>query len=195
MTLDIRPLRGGDLARALGDLAALRIRVFRDWPYLYDGDLGYERRYLKRFAASAEAVMIGAYDGGRLVGASTAAPMEDHATDFAAPLAQAGLDPAQVWYLAESVLLPDYRGHGAGHRFFDLREAAGRALGRVHAVFCSVLRPADHPQRSPGYRPLDAFWRARGYAPIPGAIAHFSWKDIGASAETSKPLQLWSRSL
>ena len=29
-----------------------------------------------------------------------------------------------------------------------------------------------------GYRPLDSFWRARGYAPLPGVIAEFSWKDV-----------------
>lgn len=67
-------LTGAALDAALGDVARLRIAVFRDWPYLYDGDLDYERRYLAAFRASPQAVVVGAYDGNTLVGAATAAP-------------------------------------------------------------------------------------------------------------------------
>jgi hypothetical protein len=33
----------GELEAALDDLARLRIAVFADWPYLYEGDAAYER--------------------------------------------------------------------------------------------------------------------------------------------------------
>ena len=46
-----RLLTGDAVAGALGDLARLRIAVFRDWPYLYDGDEGYEREYLRAYTA------------------------------------------------------------------------------------------------------------------------------------------------
>jgi len=192
---EIRPIRGEALRAALDDLARLRIEVFRAFPYLYDGDMDYERSYLGRFAASERAFVAGAFDGGRLVGAATSSPMEDHGDDFSAPLAAAGIAPEAVYYCAESVLLPAYRGRGAGHRFFDLREAEGRALGRTHAAFCAVIRPEDHPARPDGYRPLDAFWRKRGYAPVEGAIAHFRWKEVGDAEESDHALQFWMRTL
>lgn len=196
MTLTYRALTGGAVNDVLEDLAELRIAVFRDWPYLYDGDREYERRYLEHYRDSSGAIVVAARDGrGRLVGAATGTPMEDHAEDFAAPLAAAGLDPAQVFYCAESVLLPAWRGQGAGHRFFDLREDHARRLGRRYSVFCTVDRPAGHPDRPAGYRPLDDFWQRRGYERIPGCFARFAWRDIGESAETTKALQLWSRTL
>ncbi len=179
----------------LDEIAGLRIRVFRDWPYLYDGDMAYEARYLADFAASPEAMVVAAWDGERLVGASTGSPLEDHADEFAAPFAASGIPLETVFYCAESVLLPEYRGQGAGHAFFDAREARGRALGRSRAAFCAVIRPADHPLRPPAYRPLEPFWRARGYAPLEGAVARFSWRDLGAVEETEKPLQIWLRDL
>ena len=37
--------------------------------------------------------------------------------------------------------------------------------------------------------------RARGYAPLPGVEARFTWKDIGAASPTQKPLQFWARAL
>ncbi len=195
MSLDVRPLTGDALDAALDDVARLRIAVFRDFPYLYDGDVAYERRYLQPYRDSADAIVVGAFDGARLVGAATAAPLEDHAGDFAAAFDGTGLALEDIWYCAESVLLPAYRGHGIGHRFFDLREAQGRALGRRHSAFCAVMRPADHPARPDGYRPLDGFWRKRGYAPLEGVVAEFAWKDLGDAEETRKPLQFWMRDL
>ena len=47
----------------LPDLARLRITVFRDWPYLYDGTLDYEQEYLAKFAAAKGAVCVIARDG------------------------------------------------------------------------------------------------------------------------------------
>ena len=86
-----------------------------------------------------------------------------------------GIDPASVFYFGESVLLPEYRGQGIGHAFFDHREAAARAWGASRASFCAVIRPPDHPARPAGYVPLDAFWAKRGYAPVPGLIGEFTW--------------------
>ncbi|MEM7091323.1 MAG: GNAT family N-acetyltransferase [Pseudomonadota bacterium] len=192
---DVKVLTGQALFDALDDVARLRIKVFRDWPYLYDGDLDYERGYLQTYRDSDRAVLVGAFDGDRLVGASTGAPLADHADDFGDAFKQTGLDLASLFYCAESVLLPDYRGQGAGHRFFDLREQHARRLGFGHAAFCAVVRPANHPLRPEDYRPLDPFWRARGYTPLNGVVAGFDWKDIDQSAVTRKQLQFWMRDL
>lgn len=195
MSLDVRALTGSDLDAVLPDLARLRMQVFRDWPYLYEGSFDYEHRYLQSYRDSMGAILIGAFDGGLLVGAATGTPLEDHAEDFAAAFAATPHALEDVFYCAESVLLPAYRGQGIGHRFFDLREDHARAMGRGMAAFCAVIRPEDHPLRPAGYRPLDAFWRGRGYAPLPGVIAHYSWTDLGQSGQTSKPMQFWGRAL
>ncbi len=192
---DVRALTRDELERALDDVARLRIEVFRDWPYLYDGDLEYERRYLQAYRDSEKAIVVGAFDDDRLIGASTGAPLVDHADDFAAAFSETGLDLSQIYYCAESVLLPGYRGQGVGHHFFDLREAHARILGFSKCAFCGVQRPLDHPMRPENYRPLDPFWRARGYQPMPGVVATFSWKDVNEDAATSKPLQFWIRDL
>lgn len=195
MSLDVQVLTGAALDAALGDVAALRIAVFRDFPYLYDGDEAYERRYLATYRDAPGAILVGAFDGPKLVGASTGTPLAHHDPAFAAPVAQAGYDVGRVFYCAESVLLAPYRGQGVGHRFFDLREAHARDLGLEFSAFCRVIRPADHPARPNGFRPLDAFWTKRGYAPIPGAQAHFDWKEVGGTGEVSHDMQFWIRAL
>jgi GNAT superfamily N-acetyltransferase len=195
MTVEVRKVGGAALKGLLEEVAALRIAVFRDWPYLYDGCMDYERRYLTPYVTSENAVVVGAFDGQRLIGASTGAPLADHAEDFGDALRDAGHDIASTFYCAESVLLPTYRGQGVGHAFFDHREAHARDLGFSHSCFCSVIRPADHPARPDAYRPLDSFWTARGYRPLAGVNARFAWRDVGSAEESAKTLRVWMRHL
>lgn len=195
MSLRVAPMTRAELGAAIDDVARLRIEVFRAFPYLYEGDLNYERRYLRPYLESEGAVVVGAWDGDRLVGAATGTPMEDHADEFGAPFSDRGHDLGAIFYCAESVLLPDYRGHGVGGAFFDHREAHARALGRAKACFCAVVRPGDHPARPADYAPLDGFWRKRGYAPVEGLTASYSWRDVGDDAQTEKNMQFWMRDL
>lgn len=188
-------LRGDSVDAALDALAALRIEVFREWPYLYDGDPDYERRYMASYRDSRDAILVAALDGGRIVGAATGTPMEDHADEFGAAIRAHGMEIGDIFYCAESVLLPQYRGQGAGHAFFGAREEHARALGRKTSLFCAVVRPQAHPARDPAYRPLDTFWRKRGYRPVEGLMAEYSWRDLGEIEETSKPMQFWGKSL
>ncbi|MEC7300388.1 MAG: GNAT family N-acetyltransferase, partial [Pseudomonadota bacterium] len=107
----LRILTGPDLLAALDDLARLRIQVFRAWPYLYDGDVAYERDYLAAYDDPG-AIVAAAYDGDQLIGAATGTPLAKHADDFAAPFADRPEPLDQIFYCAESVLLPGYRGRG-----------------------------------------------------------------------------------
>ena len=193
--MEVRLLRGADIADHLDALARLRIAVFRDWPYLYDGDMAYERDYLGSMTDDPTALVVAVFDAGKMVGASTASALASHKDDFARAFERSDLDIAEVYYLAESVLLPAYRGRGLGHSFFDDREAEARRQGFNHTAFCAVERAADHTARPDDHRPLDPFWRARGYAPLPGVVARFTWRDLGEAADTEKPLQFWARRL
>ena len=65
MALDVKSLVGEEIKAVLPDLARLRIIVFRDWPYLYDGTLEYEQEYLAKLAAAKGAVCVVARDGDR----------------------------------------------------------------------------------------------------------------------------------
>ena len=190
-----RTLTGAALEAAIPDLARLRVTVFAEFPYLYDGDDAYEVRYLETYRQSRGAIVVGAYDGEHLVGAATGTPMLEHEAEFAAAFDGLGYDLETLFYCGESVLLPEYRGHGIGHAFFDAREAHARSLGATHCCFCAVVRPENHPARPAGYRPLDAFWEKRGYRRLDGVTAKYCWKDSGEEQESAKVMQFWLRAL
>ena len=195
MTLEIRSFSGADAAPYVDDLARLRITVFRDFPYLYDGDPAYERKYLATYAGSEGSVFVLALDGGRVVGAATGMPMAAETDEVRAPFLAAGRDPGDYFYFGESVLLPAYRGRGIGVKFFEGREAQARRLGLTFCTFCAVERPADHPRRPAGYVPLDNFWGSRGYRHHPELRTTFTWRDLDETEESEKPLSFWIRDL
>ena len=192
----IERLTGDRLKPLLPDLARLRITVFRAYPYLYDGSPDYEERYLQTYVAATDGVIVGAFDGEAVIGAPTGLPLSHEPPSLTDTVVAHGLDVGRAFYFGESVLLPDYRGHGIGVAFFREREAHARSLGRFdHAAFCGMVRPPNHPRRPPDYVPLDAFWRWRGFAPVFGMLGSIAWRDLDEVEQTAKPMQFWVKSL
>jgi GNAT superfamily N-acetyltransferase len=183
---------GTDLIEHISDLARLRIEVFRDFPYLYDGDYEYEKKYLQTYIDCPESVIVLAFDGDEVVGASTAMPMKHETAEIQKPFLENGYKLDEVFYCSESVLNKNYRGLGIGVKFFDEREAHAAALGDFkHITFCCVERPIDHPRRPANHVPLDAFWNKRGYFKHPELHTEYVWKDLDDSEETAKPMTFW----
>lgn len=188
--------RGASLANKIEDLGQLRIRVFQDWPYLYEGDLEYERTYLGTYLRSATSFALLAFDGDELIGATTAIELQDESEEFKQPFRERGINPGSVVYFGESILLAPYRGLGIGKEFMRARlEYATSLPDKSLAAFCAVIRPSNHPAKPAGYRPLDDFWRGQGFRPEPGMIAEYKWKDLGEEQESKKSLQFWLRPL
>jgi GNAT superfamily N-acetyltransferase len=195
VTAVIEAVRGAAIRPHLADLAALRIEVFREFPYLYEGTVAYEEGYLAGYAASPDSLVVLARDGDVIVGAATAMPLTLHGDDVAPTLRVGGYDPAAVYYFGESVLRASHRGRGLGHVFLDQREAAARRLGYRVAAFCALERPVDHPRRPAGYRPLDGLWQRHGFVRRPDLVATFTWKDLDEPQERPKPMVCWIKEL
>jgi len=200
MGFTIETLTGDKLAGALPALSKLRMKVFREWPYLYEGTMDYEQRYVANFAGSEGSIVVAALDGDEFIGVATAAPLRGHIASFVPLFEEHGYDPDRVFYFGESVLLPEYRGRGIGHAFFDWREDHARTIPGPegpyeYTAFCGVIRPEHHHLKPRDYRPIDPFWTKRGYRMVEGMIGKLSWKDIDQAEETEKPMQFWIRPL
>ncbi|MFZ2994770.1 GNAT family N-acetyltransferase [Sphingobium sp.] len=180
---------------SLRALATLRMTVFRSWPYLYDGSIDYEAGYIAEFLNDPEAVLIVARVGHIPVGMATASRLASQSDSVKAPFVAAGIDPGAYFYFGESVLLPQFRGLGIGHRFFEEREAAARAAGATHSLFCAVARPDDHPMKPKDARDLSSFWQARGYRLAPRFEIEMGWKEVGRPEEEPHRMRFWMRAL
>lgn len=194
--VEVRRVIGAAIAPYLDDLAHLRLQIFRDWPYLYDGDMDYERQYLATYVRASESLCVLVLDGGQVVGAATGIPMDDETEDFRRPFEATGYDPGRVFYIGELVLQPEYRGRGLGVRFLAELEDHAIRLGRFDwAALCAVDRPADHPRRPADAIVLDGFWSRRGYVRSPELHTTYVWKDLDETEQSPKPMTFWIKAL
>lgn len=188
--------KGAEIASVFEDLAELRIRVFRDFPYLYEGSVAYEKEYLKVYSQSERAFLFAVYANNKMVGATTCIPLSDETSEVRLPFETAGFDTDTFFYFGESILIPEYRGLGLGHRFFDEREAHARSFGTFKTTcFCAVERDEKHPLKPENYRPNDVFWQKRGYQKEPSLQCTFEWQDINESVSTAKTMIYWTKDL
>jgi GNAT superfamily N-acetyltransferase len=196
MNLPYITKQGKDIESVFDDLAHLRIAVFKAYPYLYEGSMNYEKDYLKTYTLSERSLLYAVYHEGHMVGATTCLPLSDETEEVKEPFQKANFDLDTIFYFGESILLPEFRGLGLGHRFFDARENHARRFGSFKTTcFCAVLRPENHALKPENYRPLDTFWTKRGYKKEPSFQSQFDWLDIGETISTLKPMVYWMRSL
>lgn len=183
MSHTVKRITGDGIAVCLHEAAQLRISVFREFPYLYEGSEKNEAEYLRSYAECDRSVFVVAEAAGRVIGVSTGMPLADAEASFRSPFESAGVDPADWYYFGESVLEPAWRGRGIGHSFFDHREAHARELGFSKFCFCAVVRPEGHPLRPENYRSNDPFWTKRGYVAQPELQARFAWPQVDSAGQ------------
>lgn len=189
--ISVKSFTGEDILPYIKELGDLRMKVFREFPYLYDGTLASEEAYLNTFASAKNSVLVIAFDESQVIGASTALPLSEETPNVQQPFIDEAYDLEKIFYFGESVLLPEYRGQGIGVQFFEHREAFAKQFSSINLLtFCGVIRPEDHPRRPASYTALDQFWQNRGYSKT-AMICKMEWQDLDESQESSKRLQFW----
>lgn len=194
-SIRIETLVGSDMEKALDGLAALRIQVFQEWPYLYEGNLEHEKNYIKTFAKLKHAALIGAFDHEKLVGAATCSALVEQDEWVLKAFEGSQLDLQTLFYFGESVLDQSYRGLGLGHVFFDERERFARQFEHITtSCFCAVERSDEDPRKPAEYRNLHKFWRSRGYSRAENIKANLQWPEGQTKEMCSHNLQFWLNS-
>lgn len=193
--LNIIKVTGEDIRPYFNDLASLRLTVFREFPYLYEGTIEYEKTYLNTYISCPTSHVFLALDGNKVVGATTTIPLIHEDDAMKTPFLNGKFPLNEVIYFGESMLLPEYRGHGTGHRFFEVREKIAREMGFTYSAFAAIDRPENHPHRPSEWKPLHEFWQQQGYKKHPELVCYFSWKDVDETSPTKKPLTFWIKKL
>ena len=194
--LSFRSFRGNEIENVIHPLSELRITVFRDFPYLYDGDFEHEKEYLKTYINSPSSFLFSVFDGDKMVGATTCIPLTDETADVQEPFSKLGKNLNEIFYFGESILLKEYRGLGIGNRFFEEREKHAFSFSDIKTTcFCAVKRPENHLLKPDDYQPLDIFWNKRGYTKDANMVSYFDWKDIGEEESSQKPMEYWFKTI
>ena len=193
-TFDV--LTGNEITEAIDEIARLRIDIFAEYPYLYDGCVSYEVEYLRKFASTKQSFMVVMKDKGEIVGALTGLPLAHEQPAVRRPFTTSMYPLNSTFYFSEVLMYPAYRGNGYASKLFKLAEQyVGQLCTYTYIALATVVREANHLKRPSAYRPLDGMWQHFGYKPLANHICIMDWQEHGDDHETAKPLMFWIKSL
>ena len=184
---------GLDVIPYLDDIARLRITIFREFPYLYEGSLAYEKEYLAKFSRSKESVTILAKDQEEVIGVFTGLPLHLEEETITRSIPQEKL--LDSFYFSELLLLKAYRKQGIGKNLLQQMETIIKQKAVYQRiVFASILREENHSLKPLDYYSMDNAWKKYGYSKTTDTC-QILWKEINQEEESPKTLAIWEKAI
>jgi GNAT superfamily N-acetyltransferase len=194
MNYKIQFFKESEALAYIPELAKLRIEIFKEYPYLYDGDFEYEQKYLSKFVHAPESLIALVFDTDKIVGAFSGLPMRYEEGNLQS-VWEEELD--SLYYFSELLLLPGYRKFGIGSQLMSQAEKWVEQLDTEYTklVLATVIRAENHPSKPIDYQSLNTLWEKFDYTLLKGKTCTIAWKELGEIIESEKPMQFWSKEL
>jgi GNAT superfamily N-acetyltransferase len=188
-------LTGTAITDALNDLATLRLDIFPEYPYLYQGRREDELTYLGTYSEAPDAGVILSYDGLTVIGAATGMPLIHEDAQMLDAFSGTTFPLGEVYYVGELLFRPAYRNCGLGRKLLERLESHIRSLGRYCRLTCATVeRPEDHPLRPRDYIPITRFLARTGFTRLSGVTTHFIWRETDG-VKRDHLMQFWIKDL
>lgn len=177
-------------------IANLRITIFKEYPYLYNGDFTYEQKYLKKFLQTPDSLICVAYDEGQIVGAITALPLMYEEELVKEPFLNQDIPLNTIFYYSEALILEKYRKKGIGIKMFKVVEEKIISMEKyTYFTFAAIERSESHPQKPKEYQSPYPFFRKIGFQQRKDLVCHMSWKEIDKTQESIQSLYFWTKEM
>lgn len=188
-------LTGTAIEEGLNDLATLRLDIFQEYPYLYEGRREDELDYLRTYAEATDACAILAYDGHTVIGAATGMPLVHEDAKMLDAFAGTTLPLNEIYYVGELLFRPAYRNRGLGQNLLAQLKKHICALNNYRKLMCATVdRPDDHPLRPRDYIPITRFLARAGFVRLAGITTHFMWRETDG-VKHDHLMQFWIKDL
>jgi len=183
---------GAEIEPFIPQIGALRIGMFREFPYLYEGNLESEIAYLQHLTSQqAETLLL--FKDNAIVGFMNAMPLANAEEAVQKPFIEAGHTLSDYCYVGELMVLPAYRTAQLINTCCAHYEQYARTHKYTFAIFITIDRPDNHPAKPSGYRPLEPLWRRLGFELIPDMKIESDWQQVDTQKREQNTLSLWRK--
>jgi len=187
--MEFQVVTGHQFTQHINAIAHLRIAIFKEYPYLYDGKLADEATYLKSYAASKNTLLIIAKDQGKIVGAITGIPLAETDEIFRMPFEKYHFSVHSIFYLGEILLFKEYRGKGVGYKMYKMLEDLVRKNKQYEKIaIAEVLRDENDPRKPHNYVSVHKLWERLGFIEHPELIVQIPYKEIDSEKKVPHSL-------
>lgn len=193
--LTLRVLQGRDAQPYCEKIASLRITMFKEYPYLYEGILEEETEYLEMYFRSFESLLFLVFDQEALVAFASALPLDQSIQELNTPLLEQKIHPRDCLYIGELMITSPYRGRGILRYFLDSYEKFAIRKGYSHLIFMTIKRTLSHKMCPENYRNPDPIWQHFGYERLPHKPLILTWKQIDTRQQEKNELDLWGKNI
>jgi hypothetical protein len=195
MNLEIKSLDGESAREFFNEIAQIRIDLFREFPYLYDGSIEYEREYLETYFKSKNSKIILGLDKGKIVAFSSSISLNEEIEEIKAPFLNRNLDISQYHYIGEVMIKNEYRNLSLPLEFERIHKEFATQKGHSKLVFMTVRRELNDISRPYKYKDPEKLWRYIGYKILDNMNIEMSWKRIDTGKDENNVLDIWQKNL
>lgn len=191
----IKLLTGHELQSILPFMAQQRISAFREYPYLYEGNMQEENEYCNWFASLPHSAVAVAYANGQPVGFVSGTGFNDFDIHFKGSIAlfkSNGLDSKKFYYIPEAIIVPEHRRNSLIEKLHDAIEKHAKKIG-FSALCCADEHHDTHPLKPVNYQSRDRLYLNAGYIKTTMVIK-FPWLTIqpdGSLKDEEHALYYW----
>lgn len=194
ITLEV--LRGKELLSNISKLTKLRLAIYQEYPYLYEGNSAFEESYLSLFANSNESMLIIAKDNHQIIGAISGLPLDMAQKEIREVFIQSEIEIKDYYALCDVIVLKQYRSKGVGSILCEefLKQLQKKKRYKK-LVLWQIVKAPDDPKRPKSYFSPDGFWQKLGFIKNPGLMCFLKWIEISETKESSHRFEFWLRDL
>lgn len=201
MTTKSEVYLGTNVLKVVSEVSKFRIFYFKEFPYLYHGNLGYEEAYFREFSVDPLAyVDIVRSSSGELIGIGTGIPLKSSADilkDTETLFSEYGLVPSEYFYVGEIIIGHQFREKGLGRNILRRTENFAIRQGFGKTTFATVVRSPIDPRRPPNYVDPDSLWQAWGYSKSQ-LMFYYHWPTLmenGHIEDVENEMTFWMKDL
>ncbi len=187
----------------IAQLAQMRLDYFREYPYLYDGTLEYEKNYLGEYKEKAvDGYLVQAFDEkdgekmlvGILTGCGFCSDIEI-IRDGAKLFAENNISTQDRYYLGEAIIIPEYQGRKIlPHMLWELGKQVIKLNKYSSLCFLTVIREENDSRKPEGYKSTDTLWEKLGCHRVK-ITSSFEWPTImddGSVHDVHNDVEFWT---
>lgn len=191
---------GKEVISLIPIIAQMRIDEFKNYPYLYHGNLEYEKEYLRGFTLNAHSCLIVACEANKIIGLVTALPLKSGAAivkDTEELFTRAGLNSETFFYLGEFIIDKNFRGRGIASQLEKQIITTAKKWQFSNVCLATVERRENDPRKPKNYISTDFIWTKLGYTQT-NLATQYHWPmitDENEIQEQNNTLIFWTKVL
>jgi GNAT superfamily N-acetyltransferase len=197
MKFETKVFRGKEILNWTEVAANFRLSEFKNFPYLYAGNMDIEIGYLNHYAEDERSIFVLVFCDNEIAGIATGISLSSIIDTFPGVIDEFkknNVGYQDFYYCGEFIVVKKYRKLGITNILFLEEIQHMKACGYKKGCIITVDRENYHPLKPRDYEDTDGLWRKLGFTKT-NIRTQIKWPTImpnGSVADAENSLTLWT---